>query len=79
MAGYGTTVLLSVRGNQEANSILESYGEEPFGLPWVYYIFLTVVGLLWWYPSLALTVEISQGIMTPETYVREEYSCLCAR
>lgn len=33
--------------------------------------------LLWTYPSCFLTAEIKKGIMTRETYPREEFSCCC--
>jgi len=32
---------------------------------------------LWVYPSVMLAVEIKKGIMTKETYPREEMSCCC--
>ena len=37
-----------------------------------------VILCLWIYPSIFLMKEIHQGIMTKETYPREEYSCCCS-
>jgi len=34
---------------------------------------------LWVYPSVMLAVEIKKGIMTRETYPREEMSCCCVQ
>lgn len=31
----------------------------------------------WLYPSVMLIIEIRSGIMTRETYPREEFSCCC--
>jgi len=40
-------------------------------------VFTAFFVLLWIYPSVFLTVEIKKGIMTKETYPREEMSCCC--
>lgn len=32
---------------------------------------------LWMYPTVGLITEIKKGIMSPETYPREAYSCCC--
>lgn len=39
--------------------------------------FQVFILLFWTYPSVMLTREINQGIMSKETYPREEYSCCC--
>mmetsp|Transcript_18966 Transcript_18966/g.46976 ORF Transcript_18966/g.46976 Transcript_18966/m.46976 type:complete len:102 (+) Transcript_18966:489-794(+) len=41
------------------------------------YAITTILTLLWIYPSIFLAVEIKKGIMTKETYPREEMSCCC--
>eukprot|EP00980_Cylindrotheca_fusiformis_P028707 scaffold22639_cov105-Cylindrotheca_fusiformis.AAC.1 len=46
---------------------------------YMYIVFaLTIIfTLLWTYPSFFLAAEIKKGIMTKETYPREEFSCCC--
>jgi hypothetical protein len=41
------------------------------------FIFSAIVTALWIYPHIGLIVEIKKGIMSRETYPREEYSCCC--
>lgn len=41
------------------------------------YVITSLFTLLWVYPSVFLSVEIKKGIMTKETYPREEMSCCC--
>jgi len=41
------------------------------------YVLSALFTLLWVYPSVFLSVEIKKGIMTKETYPREEMSCCC--
>jgi len=36
-----------------------------------------IITLLWIYPHVGFIVEVSQGILTGETYEREEFSCCC--
>ncbi|CAJ1934356.1 unnamed protein product [Cylindrotheca closterium] len=43
----------------------------------VSYILTVIFTLLWLYPSVFLSIEIKKGIMTKETYPREEMSCCC--
>eukprot|EP00529_Nitzschia_sp_RCC80_P031977 CAMPEP_0113459552 /NCGR_PEP_ID=MMETSP0014_2-20120614/10514_1 /TAXON_ID=2857 /ORGANISM="Nitzschia sp." /LENGTH=218 /DNA_ID=CAMNT_0000351145 /DNA_START=91 /DNA_END=747 /DNA_ORIENTATION=+ /assembly_acc=CAM_ASM_000159 len=45
----------------------------PIGL----YIIQAIVTMLWCYPFFGLINEIKKGIMSKETYPREEYSCCC--
>lgn len=41
------------------------------------YAITAIFTALWVYPSVFLSVEIKKGIMTKETYPREEMSCCC--
>jgi hypothetical protein len=43
----------------------------------VTYILLGAITALWIYPSIMLILEIRRGIMSRETYPREEFSCCC--
>ncbi|KAG7350696.1 hypothetical protein IV203_010056 [Nitzschia inconspicua] len=45
----------------------------PIGL----FIFNAIITGLWIYPHVGLIIEIKKGIMSPQTYPREEYSCCC--
>eukprot|EP00980_Cylindrotheca_fusiformis_P029260 scaffold22779_cov137-Cylindrotheca_fusiformis.AAC.2 len=44
---------------------------------YVIFALTAVFTLLWTYPSVFLAVEMKKGIMTKETYPREEFSCCC--
>ena len=46
--------------------------------PWLLYAVSAIVVAFFVYPHVGLIMEIQQGIMTPETYLREDYSCCCA-
>jgi hypothetical protein len=41
------------------------------------YVILGAITALWIYPSVMLVTEIRSGIMSRETYPREEFSCCC--
>lgn len=45
----------------------------------VTYALGAVLTALWVYPSVFLAVEIKKGIMTKQTYPREEMSCCCVQ
>ncbi|KAL3894871.1 MAG: hypothetical protein SGARI_007617, partial [Bacillariaceae sp.] len=49
----------------------------PYRYPIGLIIFQAVVTGLWMYPHIGLSMEIQKGIMSRETYPREEYSCCC--
>jgi hypothetical protein len=44
-------------------------------MEWI--IFQSVITCLWIYPFIFLIKEIKNGIMSYDTYPREEYSCCC--
>lgn len=50
---------------------------ETFVSPITSYIVDATLTALFIYPHAGLLIEIKQGIMTAETYPREEYSCCC--
>jgi hypothetical protein len=58
--------------NNLSNPEIPQY-RNPIGL----FIFNAIITGLWIYPHVGLIIEIKKGIMTPETYPREEYSCCC--
>jgi large-conductance mechanosensitive channel len=43
----------------------------------VSYVLVGVITAFWIYPSVMLITEIRNGIMSRETYPREEFSCCC--
>jgi len=65
---YGTNAAEDIEGDIEAYFNIQSI---------IVSVFNAFFVLLWIYPSVFLTVEIKKGIMTKETYPREEMSCCC--
>ena len=61
---------VNAANNVESNTVTYRY---PIGL----IIIQAVITGLWVYPHIGLIVEIKKGIMSRETYPREEYSCCC--
>lgn len=57
----------------------EHDGLEPLSGLQICIIFMLqgVITMLYLYPHVGLMLEIKKGIMTPETYPREEFSCCC--
>jgi len=43
------------------------------------YVVSAIFTFLWVYPSVVLAIEIKKGVMTKETYPREEMSCCCVQ
>jgi hypothetical protein len=50
---------------------------EAYRYPIGSFVVYAVVAALWIYPHAGLILEIKRGIMSRETYPREEYSCCC--
>jgi uncharacterized membrane protein HdeD (DUF308 family) len=75
-------IALAALGTNDALAILEKHeysideGRYTLGTYFLYCIW-TLVAILWVYPSIAFIIEVRKGIMTRETYPREEYSCCC--
>ena len=63
------------------NEIGEDYsGTEDLAFNWFGNFISALVLLFFWiYPMGMFISEVRQGIMTPETYPREEFSCCCSR
>lgn len=47
--------------------------QTPYGL----FVIAVIIVLLFVYPHVGFIVEVKKGIMSHETYPREEYSCCC--
>jgi len=41
------------------------------------YVIWLIFLMLWVYPSVGFVMEVHKGIMSRETYPREEFSCCC--
>lgn len=70
-------MLLDLQSNESTNEILKNYNQETVPQPIFYYCVVCATALIWWYPSAFFLWEVYQGIMSPQTYIREEYSCCC--
>lgn len=70
-------IFLDVFARLDANDILSNYGKVTILTPIYYYVFLGIMFFVWWYPSFFFLWELHRGIMTPETYIREDFSCFC--
>jgi hypothetical protein len=46
-------------------------------LPYYSFILQGVITAISIYPHVGLMLEIKKGIMTPDTYAREQFSCCC--
>jgi fructose-specific phosphotransferase system IIC component len=62
------------------NDLEETYnGSETLrALPYFSFVIQGVITALLIYPHVGLIMEIKKGIITPDTYHREEFSCCCA-
>jgi uncharacterized membrane protein YbjE (DUF340 family) len=70
-------IVLSVVAINDVNDQLELNGEEELNQPIGSYIFSATITCLWMYPHVGFIMEVKSGIMSLETYPREEYSCCC--
>lgn len=77
MAAFAIVIVLDVNARDEVNQALSEYEEDTLPTPVYYYGFLVVTFIVWWYPSFFFLWEVHRGIMTQDTYVREDYSCFC--
>jgi hypothetical protein len=60
--------------------IEESYaGTQNIKMPWVSWVISAIISALFIYPLVRFIREINLGIMSRETYPREEFSCCCTR
>jgi hypothetical protein len=70
---YVATIIIDIKTINELN---EMYGTF-IPLPILGWIFQAAVTLFVLYPMASFIREVKTGIMAPETYPREEYSCCC--
>jgi hypothetical protein len=63
-------------GIDVVNQVTEIEGVQ-YQYPIGVWIGSAIVTALWIYPHVGLILEIRNGIMSAETYPREEYSCCC--
>lgn len=77
IASSVVSLLLDLQANESTNEILTKYNQETAPQPIFYYCVVGVTAVIWWYPSAFFLWEVHQGIMSSQTYVREEYSCCC--
>ena len=90
LLGYIISVAIAVRQQGEILDALRETTDDVFpqgdvehmesnwrGLTMTAIITMTLITAAWVYPMIMLMKEIRDGIMKPETRLREEYSCCC--
>lgn len=77
IASSVVSLLLDLQANESTNEILKNYNQETAPQPILYYCVVGVTAVIWWYPSVFFLWEVHLGIMSSQTYIREEYSCCC--
>ena len=75
LVNYALYIWTWIANINEINNLPQT--TTPYRTPVGLIILQAVVTGLWIYPHVGLIVEIQKGIMTRETYPREEYSCCC--
>jgi hypothetical protein len=73
LVNYGLSIYFGI---DTVNQISEIDGVQ-YRYPIGVFIGSAIVTALWIYPHVGLIMEIRNGIMSVETYPREEYSCCC--
>lgn len=76
VVSYAIGIFFAIDTINDVNN-LNNPDIDTFRNPYGIFVFNAVVTGLWIYPHVGLILEIKKGIMTPETYPREEYSCCC--
>lgn len=72
---YLADIIIDMRS---ITAIEEYYsGTEDIRMPWPSFIISAIITCLIIYPMVRFVREVKVGIMSPETYAREEYSCCC--
>jgi len=79
-----STITLPIIFAQDCNAFIDEYdklydtdtSDEDCVSTWN--VFYSVVfSIIWIYPHIGFILEVKNGIMTKETYPREEFSCCC--
>jgi hypothetical protein len=78
VVNYALSIYVSIDNVDKVNNLNNPEISE-YRYPIGTFIFSAVVTGLWIYPHIGLIVEIKKGIMSRETYPREEYSCCCVQ
>ena len=74
---FGVGVWLNIDLINSINEVYRQNGTQEIAISPFGFVLSAVITCLWVYPHVGLIVEIRQGIMSVETYPREEYSCCC--
>lgn len=77
VATYIARLLVAYFTVDQADEVIAQTGNMRFAQPSVLYTAYGVVMALFVYPHIGLIMEIKAGIMSLETYPREDYSCCC--
>jgi len=75
---YIADIVISINTYSALQEDYSGTGSTPLNpLPYWTFIVQAAFTGLFIYPHVGLMLEIKKGIMTPETYAREEFSCCC--
>jgi hypothetical protein len=72
---YGLSVWIQIDNINQINNVDTVTTVYRYPIGWI--IVEAIVTALWIYPHAGLIAEIQKGIMSRETYPREEFSCCC--
>lgn len=72
-------IILELQVIDDTNAEFEGSkeGYETYGAPIPVFVIQGIVAILLIYPHAGFIKEVKQGILSPETYPREEFSCCC--
>jgi hypothetical protein len=74
---YIATIVIQMLAYME---IEENYaGTQNMKMPWVNWVISALISAFFIYPMVRFIREINLGIMSRETYPREQFSCCCTR
>jgi len=75
LVSYALSVYFGIDNINQVNAL--ETGDVEYRYPIGVFVGQAIVTALWIYPHVGLILEIRSGIMSRETYPREEYSCCC--
>lgn len=79
IVNYIVAIILNLQVIDDTNAEFEDTkeGYVPYGAPIAAFVIQGIVAILLIYPHAGFIHEVKKGILSPETYPREEFSCCC--
>jgi hypothetical protein len=75
LVNYIASIIIQVATIDEINDLEPDDDEIRYNI--AYYVIQALVVILFMYPHIGFIQEVKSGIMSAETYPREEFSCCC--